>query len=143
MHSARIRSNFLRVLKWIEIKEGLPNFWGEPILQKVWIIWSPFWYFNFKSLMDPNFSSFIRNQCILHDSGVLFSECFNFYKLKTGNLNCGGNQFCKMSESFAPPSVYISILKFWWTQFLSHSLDFKAFFMIQEYFSHTLEASAN
>ena len=30
---------------------GGPNFWGERILQKVWIIWSPILYFNFKSFM--------------------------------------------------------------------------------------------
>ena len=55
---------------------------GESILQKVWIIWSPFLYFNFKSFMDPKWSPFIRFQCILHDSEVLFSESCNFYKLK-------------------------------------------------------------
>ena len=142
MHSARIRSTFLRVLKWIEIKEGLPNFWGEPILQKVWIIWSPFWYFNFKSLMDPNFSSFIRNQCMLNDSGVLFSESLNFYKLKRRDLFSRGNQFCRKSELFGI-SFCISILKVLWTQIHRHSLDFNAFFMIQEYFSQSLEISTN
>ena len=181
MHSAWLRSTFLRVLKFLQIKEGGPNFWGEAILQKVWIIWSPLLYFNFKSFMDPNFlsvirfqcilhdsgvllseflnlrklkrggsdfwgepilqnvwiiwssllyfnfksfldpnsSSFIRFQCILHDSGVLFSEPWNFYKLKRGDLISGGNQFCRMSELFGPPFC-IWILKVLWTQILRH-----------------------
>ena len=123
------RSTFLRVLKFLEIKESGPNFWGEPILQKVWIIWSPHLYFNFKSFMDPNFLSFIRFQCILHNLGVLFSESWDFYKSKTGDLISGENQFCRKSELFGPPFC-ISILNVLWTQFLRLSLDLNAFCMI-------------
>ena len=104
------RRTFLRVLKFLEMKEGGPNFWGEPILQNVWIIWSPLLYFNFKSFLDPNSSPFISFQCILYDSGVLLSGFSNFYKLKRGDLISGGNQFCRMSELFGPP-FSISILK--------------------------------
>ena len=142
MHSAWFRSTFLRVLKFLQIKEQGPNFWGEPILQKVWIIWSPLLYFNFKSFLDPNSSSFIRFQCILHDSGVLFSESWNFYKLKKGDLISGGNQFCRKCELFGPPFC-MWILKLWWAQFLPHSLAFNAFYMTQEYFSQSLEISTN
>ena len=172
MYPAWFRSTFLRVLKFLQIKYGGPNFWGEPILQNVWFIWAPLLYFNFKSFLDPNSSpsisfqcilydsgvllsgfsnlyklkrrgfnfcgepvlknvwiiwspllyfnlkssmdpnslSFIRFQCILHDSGVLFSESWNFYKLKRGDLISRGNQFCRMSELFGPPFC-ISILK--------------------------------
>ena len=131
------RSTFLRILKFLQIKERRPNFWGEPILQNVWIIWCPLLYFNFESFMDPNSLSFIRLQCILHDSGVLFSESFNFYKLKRGDLIFWGNQFCRKSELFGPPFC-ISILKVLWTQLLRHSLDFNAFVMIHEYFSQSL-----
>ena len=136
------RSTFLRILKFLQIKEGGSNLWGEPILHKVWIIWSPLLYFNFKSFMDPNSSSFIRFQCILHDSGVLFSESWNFYKLKRGDLISGGNQFCRKSELFGPPFC-IWILKVLWTQIFCHSLDFNEFRMIQEYFSQNLEISTN
>ena len=87
MHSAWLRSTFIRVFKFLQIKEGVPNFWGEPILQKVWIIWSSLLYFNFKSFLDPNSSSFIRFQCILHNSGVFLSESWNFYKFKQGGPN--------------------------------------------------------
>ena len=115
MHSAWFRSTFLRVLKFLQIKEGGPNFWGEPILQKVWIIWSPLLYFNFKVFMDPNSSSFIRSQCILHHRGVLFSESWNFYKLKRGDVISGGNWFCRKSQLFGR-AFCISILKDLWTQ---------------------------
>ena len=142
MYSAWFRSTFLRVLKFLQIKEGGPNFWGEPILQKVWIIWSSLLYFNFKSFMDPNSSSFIRSQCILHDWVVLFSEFWNFYKLKRGDLISRGNQFCRKSQLFGPPFC-ISILKVLCTQIFHHSLDFNAFCMIQEYFSQSLEISTN
>ena len=112
-------STFLRVLKFLQIKDGGLNFWWEPILQKVWIIWSSVLYFNFKSFLDPNSLSFIRFQCILHDSGVLFSESWNFYKLKRGDLISWGNQFGRKSKLFCPPFC-ISILKVLWTQILLH-----------------------
>ena len=142
MDSAWFRSTFLSVFKYLQIKEGGSNFWGEPILQKVLIIWSVLLYFNFKSFLDPNSLSFIRFQCILHDSGVLFSESWNFYKLKRGDLISWGNQFCRKSELFGP-RFCISILKTFWTQILCHSLDFNAFYMIQEYFSQSFEISTN
>ena len=142
MHSAWFRSTFFRVLKFLQIKEGGPNFWGEPILQKVWIIWSPLLYFNFKNLMAIISSSFIRFQCILHDSGLLFSESWNFFKLKRGDLVSGGNQFCRKSELFGP-LFCISILKVLRTQILCHWLDFNAFSMIQECFSQSLGISTN
>ena len=142
MHSARCRSTFLRLLEFLNIKEVGSNFWGEPILQKVSIIWSPLLYFNFKSLMDTISLSFIRFQCILHDSGALFSESLNLYKLKRGDLISRGSQFCRKSELFGPPYC-ISILKVWWTQFLPHSLDSNAFCMIKEYFLECLEVSTN
>ena len=84
MHSAWFKGTFVRVLKCLQINQG------EPILQKVWIIWSPLLYFNFKSFMDPNSSPFITFQCILHDSGVLFSASWNFHKLNRGGLNFWG-----------------------------------------------------
>ena len=65
-------STFLRVLKYLQIKEGRPNFWVKPILQNVWIIWYTLLYFDFQSFPDQKYSSFIRLQWILHDSGVLF-----------------------------------------------------------------------
>ena len=142
MHSAWLTSTFLRVFQFLQIKEGGPNFWDGPILRKVWIICSPLLYFNFKSFLDPNSLSFITFQCILHDSGVVFSESLNVYKVKRGDIISGGNQFCRKSELFGPPFC-ISILKALHTQILRHLLDFNAFCMIQEYFSQSLEISTN
>ena len=142
MHSAWLRSTFLRVLKFLQIKEERPNFWGEPILQKVWIIRSPLLYFNFKSFAGSNSLSFTRFQCILHDSGLLFSESWNFYQLMKGDLISGGNQFCRKSKWFGLPFC-IWILKVLWTQIHRHSLDLNTFCMIQEYFSQSLEISTN
>ena len=129
MHSAWLQSTFLRVLKFLEIKEGGPNFWSEPILQKVWIISFPLMYLNFKSFRATNFSSFIRFQWNLHDSRVLFSESWNFYKLESGDLISAWNQFRRMGELFGP-SFCISILKVLGTQIHCHSLDFNTFCMI-------------
>ena len=142
MHFVWFRSTSLRVFKFLQIKEGGPNFWGEPILQNVWIIWSPLLYFNFKSFLDPNSSPFISFQCIFSDSGVLLPGFSNLYKLMRGHLISGGNQFCRMSE-LSGPHFCISILKVLWTQIHRHSLDFNAFFMIQEYFFQSPQISTN
>ena len=142
MHSAWFRSTFRRVLKFLQIKEGGPNFWGEPILQNVWIIWSPLLYFNFKSFLDPNSPSFIRFQSILHESGRLFSESWNFYKLKRGDLISRGNQFCRMSELFGPPLLYFSFKRFRDPSSLSF-VKYQPFCMIQKYFSQSLQSSTN
>ena len=133
-----MRKTFLRVLKFLQIKEAGPNFCGEPILQNVWIIWYPLLYFNFKSFLDLNSSPFISFQCILYDSGVLFSGFSNFYKLKRGGPNFWGNQFCRMSELFDPPFC-ISILKVLWTQILRHSWHLSAFCMNPKTFLRVLK----
>ena len=109
MYCAWYRSTSLSVYKFVQIKEGRPNFWGGPILQNVWIIWSPLLYFSLKSSMDPHTFSFVRFQSILHESGRLFSESWNFSKLKRRDLIFGGHQFWRMSELFGP-SFCISIL---------------------------------
>ena len=136
MHSVWFRSTFLKVFKFLQIKEG------EPILQNVWIISSPLLYFNFKGFQDTNSSSFIRFQCILHGSGVLFSDSSNFYKLKSGDLISRGNQFCRNSELFVHPFC-IWTLKVFYAQIFCHSFDFNAFCIIQEYFSQIFETSKN
>ena len=130
------------VWNFYKLKRGNLISRGKEFLRKVWIMWWPLLYFNFKSFMEPNHSSLIRFQWILHNWGVLFSESRNFYKLKRGDLISWGNQFCRMSELFGPPFC-ISILKVLWTQIHRHSLDFNAFCMIQEYFFQSLEISTN
>ena len=133
MHSTWFSSTFVIFLKFSQMKEGGPNFLGEPILQNGWIIWSPLLYLYLRNLRNPNSSSFSRFQCILYDSAVLLSVFSNFPKLKRGDLISWENQFCKMAELFGPPFC-ISIWEIWGTQILRHSVDFNAFYMIQQYF---------
>ena len=142
MNSAWFRSTFLKVLKLLQMKEEGPNFWWQPLLQKVWIIWSLLLHFNSKSFKCEISSSFIRFQSIPHDSGVLLSESSNFYKWKSSDVISGESEFCGMSELFNPPFC-ISILKVLSAKFLRHSLDFNPFHMTQEYFSQSLEISTN
>ena len=125
-----------------KLKRGRSHFWGEPILQKVWITWYPFLDFNFKSFMVPYFSSFIWFQCIVHDPGLLSAEFWNFYELKSSDLISGENQFCRMSELFVP-SFCISILKVLQAKIFHLSWDFNTFCMIQEYCSHSFRISTN
>ena len=110
MYFAWFRRTFLRVLKLLQIKKGGPNFWEEPILQNVWIIWFPLLFFNFKSFLDPNSLSFIKFQSIMHELGRLFSECWNFYKLRRGGPNFWGKPIWRMSELLGPPFCF-SIFK--------------------------------
>ena len=142
MHFVWFRSTSLKVFKFVQIKEGGPNFWGEAILQNVSIIWSPLLYFNLKSSVDANSSSLIRFQSILHEWKKPFSESWNFYKLKRTDLISGGKQFSRMSELFGPPFC-ISILKVSQTQILRNLLAFNAFCMIQEYFSQGFQISTS
>ena len=96
--------------KFLQI--GGPNFWGEPILQKVWIIRSPLLYFNFKSFMDTNSLSFIRFPYSLHDLGVLFSEPWNICKLKTGNLISGEEPILQKVLIIWSPLLYFNFKSF-------------------------------
>ena len=90
-------------------QRGGDKFLGKPILQNVWIILFNLLYYNLKKSIDPNSSSFMTIQCILHDSGVLFSEPWCFYKLQTGYLISGRNWLWRMSELFSPPLLYFSL----------------------------------
>ena len=146
MHSAWIRSTFLILYKFLQIKESGPNFWLEPV---VWMIWSWVLYFNFRSFKDLKSLSFIRFQCILLDPLVTFSRFWNFNQIKRERPNIlgwggggGGDQFCRKSELFSPPFC-ISILKSLAKQILFHSLDFNASFMSQKRFCQTSEISPN
>ena len=71
-------------MKLVQFKEEGCNFSEKSIMQKVWITCSPIQYLNFTNGKDAIFWSFIRFQYILHDPGALFSESWNFYKLRSG-----------------------------------------------------------
>ena len=105
-------------------------------------IWSPLRYFSFKSFKDPNYSSFIRFQCILHDSEVIFSDFPNSHKSKRGPLISWEQLILQKRWNIWSPFC-ISILKVLRTQILRHSLDLKAFCIIQENLSQTYQISPN
>ena len=97
------------LLKFLQIKEGAPNFLGGTILQNGGIIWSTLLYFNFKSFKNPNSSSFIRFHCILHDSGEPFSDFSSFYKLKRGGGGAnflGGSNYAERLNYLVHPYVF-------------------------------------
>ena len=142
MRSLWFRKTFARLFKLLQIKEGWPHFCWKPILQNVWIIWSPLLHFNFKRFKDPNSLSFIIFQCILCDSGVSFPDFWNFIKLKRGDLSSGENQISRKSELFGPP-FWTEILNFSRFHILHHSLDLNAFCMIQQNLRQTFEISTN
>ena len=100
---------FLRILKFLQIKDSGPNFLGEPILQNVWIIWAPLLYFNFKGFSDPNSSPSISFQCILYDSGVLLSGFSNLYKLKRRGFNFWGEPVLKNVWIIWPQLLYLNL----------------------------------
>ena len=106
---------------------------GEPVVQNGKVIWYSILYFNIKYLNDPNFSWFIRFQCILHDSAVLLSVFENFFKLKRGDLISSKEPILENGWLIWSPLLYFNI-KLWRTQILPHLLDFNAFYMIQQYF---------
>ena len=142
MHSAWFRSTFLRILKFLQIKEGGPNFCREPILLKVWTFWSPLLYFNFKTFMDPHSLSFIRFQCILDESAVLFWESSKFLEIKEGGPNLWWEPILQTVSFFWSPLLCFNFISFMGNIF-RHSFDFNAFCMIREYFSQSLEISTN
>ena len=89
MHSAWLRSTFCEVFKFLQIKEGGPSFWGQPILQKVNYLVPPS-VFQFLKFYGPNFiaihyisvlSAWLRN--------TLWS-LFKYLWIKEGRPNfCG------------------------------------------------------
>ena len=88
MHSTWYSNTFLSFLNFSSNQIEDLSFLGVPIPQNGWIIYFPFQYFNFKNLKQPNFSGFIRFQCIPHDCAVLLSILQNFLKLKRGDRTC-------------------------------------------------------
>ena len=82
------------------------------ISQKLWIIWSNFLYFNFTSFKDTTSSPFVRFQFILHDSRVLFSKSWNFYKLTRVNLISGGETILQNVWFIWSPLLYLDFKSF-------------------------------
>ena len=143
LDSSWFRSNFLKVFKFPKIKEMGPNFLGVSISAEPLNYLVPHHlHFNFRSFKGLNSPSFIRFHCVLHHSRLLFSESWSFYKLKRGDLISWGEQFFRMAQLFGL-LFCISILKVLKTQIVGCSFDLNVFFIIQEYFSQSLEDFTN
>ena len=65
--------------------------------------------FNIKHFKDPNSSSFIRVQCILHDSEVLLSFFESFLKLKRRDLISWGEEILQNDWFNWYPLLYFNI----------------------------------
>ena len=129
-------------LNFYKLWKGELTTLGEPILQNDWIIWPPLLYSNFNNLNDPNSLSFISYQCILHESGALFSVFWDLLKLKRGDLISLMTPILQNDWIIWHPFC-ISILKIWTVQILCHSSHNNAFYMNQEYFSQFFEICSN
>ena len=135
---------------FLKFKRGDLISWGKPILQNGWIIWSSLLYFSLKKLNNPNSSSFMRFDWILHDSAVLFWYFENFHKFKKGDLIYSGELIMQNGWIIWSP-FSISILKSWTTRILrrtwdpSDCSDFRIFkkvyrmFFIQGFYQHLQE----
>ena len=124
MHSGWFRKNFLRVFKFLQIKDGGPNFWGEQMLQKDWIIWSPSLYKTFKSIKNQKSASVTRFQCILHHSEVPFEKfkrddlvwlrrnflrVLKFLQIKEGRCNLRGEQILQNGPVRGSPVLHFNL----------------------------------
>ena len=115
MHSLWFTKSFWDFSNFFKLNRGEPSLWGEPILKKVWIIWYPILYFNFKSFKDPNYSSSIRFQCILLNWRVPFSDFWKLPQIKEGDLiSWGGVWGTNSAErlNYLVPLLYLNFKSF-------------------------------
>ena len=115
MHSAWSSGSFLRVSKFLQIKETWANFWGNQFCRKSELFLHPYLHpyfncFNFKSFKDWHSLSFISFQRILFDSGLSFLDFSNFYKLRREDLISRTN-FAE-SLTYLVPLVYFKFKSF-------------------------------
>ena len=103
MHSPWIKRTFLMLLNFFQIKEGDLISWegGGPILQIVWIIWSPFCILILKVLRTQilydslDFNAFCLIQQYLSQSFEISAEL-----KRRDQISGRGDQFCKKSKLF-------------------------------------------
>ena len=122
MHSAWSSGSFLRVSKFLQIKETWANFWGNQFCRKSELFLHPYLHpyfncFNFKSFKDWHSLSFISFQRILFDSGLSFLDFSNFYKLRREDLISRTN-FAEGVNYFVP-LLYFKFKSFMDLEFFS------------------------
>ena len=109
MHSTWFSGTFVSFWNFPQIQDGGLISWEEPIVQNGWITFSQLLYFNIKLLKDPNSLSYIRFQCILHDSVVLLSVFENFLKLKRWDQISLGEPILENAWIIRSPLLYFNI----------------------------------
>ena len=130
---------------FLKLKMGDLISWEEPMVQNGWITFSPLLYFNIKLLKDPNSLSYIRFQCILHDSAVLLSVFENFLKLKRWDQISLGELILENAWIIRSALLYFNIKRlkegggggpnfFGGTNSAERLKNFDAFYMMQQYF---------
>ena len=125
MHSAWLRSTFLGVLKFLQIKLWDLISGGNQFCRKSEVFAHPPSCIRIlKVLRTEFFLSLVRFQGILLDSRIAFSDFWKFLQIEKGDLISGGNQFCRKSVLFDPP-FSTSLLKVLWTQILCHLLELR------------------
>ena len=63
-------------------------------------------------MKDANSSSFIRFQCLLHESGVFFSGFWNFLQLKRWDQNSCGEPILQNGSIIWSPLLYLNFRTF-------------------------------
>ena len=137
-----MKKTFLRVLKFLQIKEGGPNFWGNQFCRMSELFGPPFCISILKVLWTQilrhslDLSPFCMNEEDFSQSAEISTNS------RGGDIISGGSQSCRMSEVFGPHSR-ISILKVFKIKIRHHSLHFNVFSLIQEYLFKSPEISTN
>ena len=125
----------MRVLKFLQIKEGGATFWGggggKQFCRTSDLFGRPF---------CSSILKVLRTQFLRHT--LEFNAFFIILQIKEGDLISGETQFCRKAELFGPPFC-IPILQVLSTYILCHQLDINTVCMIQEFLSQTFEISAN
>ena len=127
-----MRKTFLRVLKFLQIKEGGPNFWGNQFCRKS-ELFGPLFCISILKVLWTQIDHLLLNFNALCMIQEYFYQSLEICTNQRGgrDLISEGNQFCRKFELFGPPFC-ISILKVLWTEFLRHLIDINSFCMIQE-----------
>ena len=142
MYSVWFRRTIVRLLKFLQIKEGdlIPG--GNQFCKMSELFGPPFSI----SVLNVLWTQIICHSLDFNGFSVIeeyhCSDILNFYKLKRGALSSGWNQFGRKSELLGPPFC-ISILKHLWTEITRHSLDFNGFYLIQKNFCQPFKISTN
>ena len=101
-------STIVSFLRFLQIKEGRPNFLGwtnsvERLHHLVSLL-----YFSFRNLKDPNSSRFISYQWVLDEATLILSIFWNLFKLRRGDLISWGEPILQNGWIIWSPLLYFN-----------------------------------